>query len=76
MPTRTVDLDDAKEHLAELIDEAQRGAEVVITRQDEPVAKLVPLRRQSRGGFGSARDRIWIADDFDAPLDAFADNTS
>ena len=76
MPTRTVDLDDAKEHLAELIDEAQRGAEVVITRQDEPVAKLVPLRRQSRGGFGSARDHIWIADDFDAPLDAFADNTS
>ncbi len=34
---------EAKNKLAELLDRAERGEEVVITRRGKPVAKLVPI---------------------------------
>ena len=57
----------AKTHLSRLVDRAAAGEEIVIGRAGKPVAKLVayaapPKERQ----LGLARDRIWIADDFDA----------
>lgn len=39
----TVGLFEAKTHLSELIARAERGEEVVITRHNKPVAKLVPV---------------------------------
>jgi prevent-host-death family protein len=39
----TVGLFEAKTHLSELIARAERGEEVVITRHNKPVAKLVPI---------------------------------
>ena len=38
----TVGLFEAKTHLSELIARAERGEEVIITRHNKPVAKLVP----------------------------------
>lgn len=35
---------DAKTHLSELVARVERGEEVVITRHNKPVAKLVPIR--------------------------------
>ncbi len=76
MAVRHIDVSEAQLRLAQLIDEALRGDEVVIVRGTEPVAKLVPLGRRSRGGFGSARGLIWMADDFDEPPEDFTDYTS
>lgn len=39
----TVGLFEAKTHLSELIARAERGEEVIITRHNKPVAKLVPM---------------------------------
>jgi prevent-host-death family protein len=39
----TVGLFDAKTHLSELVARAERGEEVIITRHNKPVAKLVPI---------------------------------
>lgn len=39
----TVGLFEAKTHLSELVARAERGEEVVITRHNKPVAKLVPI---------------------------------
>src|SRR5574337_131787 len=39
----TVGLFEAKTHLSELIARAERGEEVIITRHNRPVAKLVPV---------------------------------
>ena len=39
----TVGLFEAKTHLSELIARAERGEEVIITRHNKPVAKLVPI---------------------------------
>ncbi|HOW47074.1 MAG: type II toxin-antitoxin system Phd/YefM family antitoxin [Rubrivivax sp.] len=40
---QTVGLFEAKTHLSELIARAERGEEVIITRHNKPVAKLVPI---------------------------------
>ena len=44
----TIGLFDAKTHLSELVARAERGEEVVITRHNKPVAKLVPVVRSTR----------------------------
>ena len=43
----TVGLFEAKTHLSELVARAERGEEVVITRHNKPVAKLVPISEVS-----------------------------
>ena len=66
---RQVDIGEAAMHLSHLVDEAAGGEEIVITRAGEPVARLValePTRMPRRPGL--LKDKIWIADDFDAPL--------
>ncbi|HEX2137357.1 MAG TPA: type II toxin-antitoxin system prevent-host-death family antitoxin, partial [Microvirga sp.] len=70
----TVGLAEAKAKLSELVDQVERGEEVVISRYGKAVAKLVPVEpppKVDRSGiFGSMTGKIWIADDFDAPLPA------
>lgn len=43
----TVGLFEAKTHLSELIARAERGEEVIITRHNKPVAKIVPISKVS-----------------------------
>jgi prevent-host-death family protein len=50
----SIGLFDAKTHLSELVARAERGEEVVITRHNKPVAKLVPVGRARRAA-ASAR---------------------
>jgi len=65
---------EAKARFSELVDKALAGEDVVISRDHKPLLKLVPLRDHSRPlQPGSAKGRIWMADDFDAPLDDFKD---
>jgi prevent-host-death family protein len=42
----SVELEEAKERLAELIEQAAQGEEVVITRNGEPMARIVPFQWQ------------------------------
>jgi prevent-host-death family protein len=66
---------DAQQRLAELVAAVARGEEFVITVEGKPAAKVGPAteKRPARQ-FGSARGMILkIADDFDAPLDDFAE---
>jgi len=43
MITQTMGLFEAKTHLSELVARVEAGDEVVITRHNKPVAKLVPI---------------------------------
>ncbi len=66
-----VEVEQAREQLTDLIEEAMRGSEVVITRGHLPLVRLVEVRaaKRRRRRPGSAKGLITIADDFDAPLD-------
>ncbi len=43
MTTIAVGLFDAKTHLSEYVARAEKGEEVIITRHNKPVARIVPL---------------------------------
>ncbi len=65
-----VNIHEAKTHLSRLLQRVAAGEEVTIARSGVPVARLVavePEKMTSRP-LGMDRGKIWIADDFDAPL--------
>jgi prevent-host-death family protein len=66
---RQIDIHEAKAHLSRLVDEAADGEEIIIAKAGKPLARLVALEpaRQPRR-IGLLQNKIWIADDFDAPL--------
>ena len=52
-----------------MINQAIAGEEIIIAKSGKPVAKLVPFEKPIRNRKpGSAKGKIIIADDFDAPL--------
>lgn len=65
----------AKTQLSKLVERAEAGEEIVLTRRGKPAARLVPERQG--GGFaslaGSWKGRVQIADDFDELPDDLAD---
>ena len=69
----TLNLDDAQAHLREVVTSLQPGEEIVLTDNGQPLAKLVRMDQTSWPcRAGSAKDKIlWIAPDFDAPLEEF-----
>lgn len=73
----TVTLEVAQATLADLIRRLAPGDEVVITEGDRPVARLIPtppdppLKLRQLGTMKGTV--LYMADDFDAPLDDFAE---
>jgi antitoxin (DNA-binding transcriptional repressor) of toxin-antitoxin stability system len=74
MSTYTIDVEEAQDDLQKLVAQALGGAEVVITQGHLPVAKLVPI--PGKREFGSAKELIEMAENFDEPLEEFAEFTS
>jgi len=75
METYQVNIHEAKTHLSKLIQEALNGKEVIIARGNQPIVRLEVLpeaRRRRRIGKAKAVV-LYMADDFDAPLDDFKD---
>lgn len=74
MGVPAVDLKDVPQRLLDLVDEASRSGELVLTHEGEAVAKIIPLRRaRAPRRPGSARGMIHMADDFDATPEDFRD---
>ena len=73
----TVNLDDAKARLPEIISGLNPGEKVVIIKNGEPIAMLTrSLPKQWPCVAGTAKDtRHWMAPDFDAPLEDFREYT-
>ncbi len=66
---------EAKSHLSELVQKTLLGEEVIIARDNKPQVKLVPIKpvaKKRKPGSGKGQI-LFIADDFDATLDDFAD---
>jgi prevent-host-death family protein len=66
-----INLYEAKTGLSRLVDRAAAGEEIIIAKNGVPKARLVPLAvKPSRRKPGLWKGRMWVADDFDAPLPA------
>jgi prevent-host-death family protein len=63
----SVGMHEAKTTLSRLVEAAQSGEEVVITRRGEPVVKLEPIppEKPRVSLYGSLKGQIKMADDFD-----------
>jgi antitoxin (DNA-binding transcriptional repressor) of toxin-antitoxin stability system len=71
----SVTVEAAANRLSDLIKELQAGEEVLLTQDDLPVAKLVPLERLPRKA-GSAKNLPhFMADDFDCIPEGFEEYT-
>ena len=67
--TKTVNVQDAQTQLLELLSFAMKGNEVIIIKDDKPLARLVPISSTSQPRIaGLNKRKIWVSDDFDAPL--------
>lgn len=66
----TVNIDQAKTNLSELLSRVELGEEIIISHQGIAIAKLVPFRAASnrRDSLGLDRGRFVVPDDFNTPL--------
>jgi prevent-host-death family protein len=66
-----VNIAEAKARFSELIEKAVLGEEVIVARDNKPVARIVPLR-PAKPEPGTGKGQILeISDDFDAPIEEF-----
>ena len=64
-----VNLARAKAQFSDLVRRAMLGEDVIVTKENKPVVKIVPIKPARRkAGTGKG---IWMAADFDAPLPDF-----
>lgn len=69
-----IEFDEAKQQVESLLQAALDGDEVIITRNSEPVLKLVRVSRSDkRRRSGTAKGLIEMSDDFDQPLELVPD---
>ncbi len=67
---KTVKASEFKAKCLQLMEEIKRtGGEIVITKNGEPVSKLVPVRHKPKTLFGAHRGRIVVKGDIVSPLD-------
>jgi prevent-host-death family protein len=64
-----VNMHEAKTHLSKLVERAEGGEEIVISRAGKPAAKLVPIPQPKSGKrkLGGWEGKVWISADFDEP---------
>jgi len=69
-----LDIFQAQLDLNRLVQLAKEGEEIIITIENKPVAKIVALPKNKRKlKFGSAKNKVNISDNFDDPLEDFAE---
>ncbi len=75
MSSTTINIHEAKTHLSKLIQMALDGEEVIIAKRDKPLVKLVVIEEaKPQRRLGLYPDLVkFIAEDFDEPLDEFAE---
>jgi prevent-host-death family protein len=69
MSSKTVDIHDTQTSLSELVSLALEGNEVIIAKDNKPLARLIPLSESTQLRIpGLNRGEIWTSEDFDEPL--------
>ena len=67
-----IDINQVKQNFPELIQKTIKNGEVIITKNGQPIAKLIPFTKTKKERkFGTAKGLIKMSDDFDQPIDDF-----
>ena len=64
----TLNLYEAKTQLSALVEDAAAGKEIIIAKNGKPMAKLVAYQPPVKRKPGRFKGKIWMSDDFDAPM--------
>ena len=63
---KTLNVTEAKAKFSAVVEQAQAGNEVIVTKMGKPVAKVVPYRSSAHSGrLDVFKGQVVIADDFD-----------
>ncbi|MBF0564512.1 MAG: type II toxin-antitoxin system prevent-host-death family antitoxin [Nitrospirae bacterium] len=65
---KRITLDEAKANLQAIIQDVIDGNDVIITKDNKSLVKIVPMKKKTPT-FGSARGLLNLSDDFDAPIE-------
>ena len=65
MVTKTIDLQEAKKHLKDLVSRVGKGEHLVLSENNIPIAQLIPISQRVAGLHAGT---IWTSNDFDEPL--------
>ncbi len=67
-----VNVQEIQSNFSNLLSRVFGGEEIVILRDEKPVAKLVPVNGfKAKRRLGTAKGKIKMAEDFDEPLEDF-----
>lgn len=71
--TQTIDINQALTQMMELLEIASKGEEIIITKNNHPIVKLMSTQTLPKRPplFGIDKDIISISEDFDEPLEDF-----
>jgi prevent-host-death family protein len=70
-----IGMHEAKTKLSQLVERAEAGEDIVISRNGKPVARLIPVRSTNSLAdiHGALRGEVQLADDFDELPDDIAE---
>lgn len=68
MPTQTYNVQEAKENLPFLLEKVASGAEVIITEEGKPLARISRVDETLGIRFGVLKGKVKVSEDFDSPL--------
>ena len=64
--TQTINIHEAKTRLSQLIQQVEEGDEIIISRANKPIARLVAYREKAKPRrLGEAKGMVEIMPDFD-----------
>lgn len=64
--TQTINIHEAKTRLSQLLQQVEEGDEIIISRANKPIARLVAYREKaSQRRLGEAKGMVEILPDFD-----------
>jgi prevent-host-death family protein len=64
-----VNIHEAKTNLSKLLRRVSSGEDIIIAKSGKPIARLVPITENVvLRKLGTAKGKVWIAEDFNAPL--------
>ena len=73
-----IDIAELTPQAQELLSQIQSGAELIITADNQPIAKIVSINGQAAGQrkrrqAGLSKSVLWMSPDFNEPLEEFAE---